>query len=328
MTDEEKPVKRTKTIDEIFCKSCGEPIKKEAEICPHCGVLNEALKSKNKSVDNKNWFKKSKIAQVVTLFFIVVFIIGFIDGYTNSTSNFLSGNTDLIYTQNTADMVLTIEDMPSKWHDRGTNPTLYGKNASSSFINTRGLLPTTFGCKVSKYDSIEESKTVYQKIYADFKTETPMADFMRVDIGQSSYCAEYGGGLKEETVFRKGNIVVEITSSLGTSTIKYAKIVHNKIDPDQGHVETVSPIQPIQTEISENVYNLKVGSSIDIDDGNKFSAIEIDNDGTEVFVELIKNDGKVDTIVLNVGSQWDTNGYRIEIISINQSENSIDFLLS
>jgi len=239
ITDEEKPVKRTKPLDEVFCRSCGEPIKKEAEICHHCGVRNEALKSKNKSVDNKNWFEKSKIAQVVTLIFIVVFIIGFMYGFTNPIFNFSSGNTDLIYTQNTADMVLTIEDMPSKWYDSGTNPTLYGKNASSSFINTRGFLPTTLGCKVSKYDSIEESKTAYQKIYTAFKTETPMADFVSVDIGQSSYCAEHGGGLKEETVFRKGNIVVKIKSSLGTSTIKYAKIVHNKIDPNQGHIETV-----------------------------------------------------------------------------------------
>ncbi len=47
-----------------------------------------------------------------------------------------------------------------------------------------------------------------------------------------------------------------------------------------------------------------------------------------MLVELIKNDGQVDSIVLNVGSKWDTNGYIIEIISINQSENSIDFLLS
>lgn len=32
---------RKKGADEIFCRTCGEPIKKEAEICPHCGVRNE-----------------------------------------------------------------------------------------------------------------------------------------------------------------------------------------------------------------------------------------------------------------------------------------------
>lgn len=29
----------------MFCRSCGEPIKKEAEICPHCGVRNNDVKA-------------------------------------------------------------------------------------------------------------------------------------------------------------------------------------------------------------------------------------------------------------------------------------------
>lgn len=32
---------REKAHDEIFCRSCGAPIKKKAEICPECGVANE-----------------------------------------------------------------------------------------------------------------------------------------------------------------------------------------------------------------------------------------------------------------------------------------------
>lgn len=32
---------KQKGADEIFCRSCGEPIKREAEICPNCGVRNE-----------------------------------------------------------------------------------------------------------------------------------------------------------------------------------------------------------------------------------------------------------------------------------------------
>lgn len=36
---------KEKAADEIFCRSCGEPIKKEAEICPHCGVRNEEASS-------------------------------------------------------------------------------------------------------------------------------------------------------------------------------------------------------------------------------------------------------------------------------------------
>jgi uncharacterized membrane protein len=37
--------KKTKGLDEIYCRSCGEVIKKEAEICPHCGVRNMPAKS-------------------------------------------------------------------------------------------------------------------------------------------------------------------------------------------------------------------------------------------------------------------------------------------
>jgi hypothetical protein len=31
---------REKSADEVFCRSCGESIKEEAEICPECGVRN------------------------------------------------------------------------------------------------------------------------------------------------------------------------------------------------------------------------------------------------------------------------------------------------
>jgi ribosomal protein L37E len=33
--------KREKAADEVFCRSCGEAIKQEAEICPSCGVRNK-----------------------------------------------------------------------------------------------------------------------------------------------------------------------------------------------------------------------------------------------------------------------------------------------
>lgn len=29
------------SVDEMYCRTCGEIIKREAEICPHCGVRNE-----------------------------------------------------------------------------------------------------------------------------------------------------------------------------------------------------------------------------------------------------------------------------------------------
>lgn len=33
--------KRSKGTDEMFCRSCGDAIKKKAEICPNCGVRNQ-----------------------------------------------------------------------------------------------------------------------------------------------------------------------------------------------------------------------------------------------------------------------------------------------
>lgn len=43
---------REKGADEIFCRSCGEPIKAQAEICPHCGVRNQG--ADRVSVSNTN----------------------------------------------------------------------------------------------------------------------------------------------------------------------------------------------------------------------------------------------------------------------------------
>jgi hypothetical protein len=35
-------VARTKAADEVFCTACGAAIKREAELCPECGVRNDA----------------------------------------------------------------------------------------------------------------------------------------------------------------------------------------------------------------------------------------------------------------------------------------------
>lgn len=44
-----KTNKRQKGADEVFCRSCGEAIKKEAEICPHCGVRQKGMSHHGKS---------------------------------------------------------------------------------------------------------------------------------------------------------------------------------------------------------------------------------------------------------------------------------------
>lgn len=52
-----------KGADEVFCSSCGEPIKKQAEICPHCGVRQETASSTGSSEKNPG------IAAVASFFF-------------------------------------------------------------------------------------------------------------------------------------------------------------------------------------------------------------------------------------------------------------------
>lgn len=38
---------RSAAHDEVFCSSCGESIKREAEVCPHCGVRQTAASGSN-----------------------------------------------------------------------------------------------------------------------------------------------------------------------------------------------------------------------------------------------------------------------------------------
>jgi TM2 domain-containing membrane protein YozV len=38
-----------KGLDEVYCQSCGEPIKAEAEVCPHCGVRQSGSSSEEKN---------------------------------------------------------------------------------------------------------------------------------------------------------------------------------------------------------------------------------------------------------------------------------------
>jgi TM2 domain-containing membrane protein YozV len=55
---------REKATDEAFCSSCGAVIKKEAEICPKCGVRQR----KQNSEVSSNW---------LTLFLLSFFLGGF-----------------------------------------------------------------------------------------------------------------------------------------------------------------------------------------------------------------------------------------------------------
>lgn len=52
---------RTKKEDEVFCRSCGRTIKREAEHCPHCGVQNaaQAVGNQRQSPSSSNHQRRS-----------------------------------------------------------------------------------------------------------------------------------------------------------------------------------------------------------------------------------------------------------------------------
>jgi TM2 domain-containing membrane protein YozV len=71
---------RTKAADEMFCPSCGEIIKKEAQICVKCGV---AVKGTKKVGDNVS--EKSRlVAFLLCTFFGVLGVHRFYVGKTGS----------------------------------------------------------------------------------------------------------------------------------------------------------------------------------------------------------------------------------------------------
>jgi len=55
---------REKQADEIFCRSCGEAIKKEAEICPNCGVRNKQATSDKPSTTHDPSQYKTTVSDV------------------------------------------------------------------------------------------------------------------------------------------------------------------------------------------------------------------------------------------------------------------------
>lgn len=67
-----------KQLDEIFCRSCGKPIKKEVEICPYCGVRQKADKKKK---------SKKKIFIIIGALIFIFIIVGKIANNSDNTSS-------------------------------------------------------------------------------------------------------------------------------------------------------------------------------------------------------------------------------------------------
>ncbi|WP_220222400.1 hypothetical protein [Haloplanus salinus] len=62
--------------DEVYCTSCGEPIKKEAEICPECGVKNKAGTSSSSTNFESSGIVGSDGGRIISWVAGVFFLIG------------------------------------------------------------------------------------------------------------------------------------------------------------------------------------------------------------------------------------------------------------
>lgn len=73
---------RTKAVDEIFCSSCGAIIKKEAEICPKCGVRQKVAVV---TTDPADVSKRSRlVASLLCFFFGIIGVHRFYCGKITS----------------------------------------------------------------------------------------------------------------------------------------------------------------------------------------------------------------------------------------------------
>lgn len=59
--------RKTKSADEVFCRSCGEPIKREAELCPNCGVRNREKGSRKIKSNSRNKTQNRSISAIEEL---------------------------------------------------------------------------------------------------------------------------------------------------------------------------------------------------------------------------------------------------------------------
>jgi RNA polymerase subunit RPABC4/transcription elongation factor Spt4 len=80
MVEEQIQERKVKGLDEIFCRTCGAIIKKQAEICPHCGVRNlPSTTSYTKRHDpnlhptsvSENWYYGVIISTILWIFVVL-----------------------------------------------------------------------------------------------------------------------------------------------------------------------------------------------------------------------------------------------------------------
>jgi hypothetical protein len=139
-------------------------------------------------------------------------------------------NTDVVYTQSPSELVLNTTDLPEGWTVDSTNLNAHdgavgGESANSNFIKVVGSSALVLSCQVNKYSSVIDAKSEYQTMYNSAIKSTSVGHPI---FGQEAYSKIDPSGQIESTIFRKGNIIAEVTC-MGAHTFDYAIIMDGKI---------------------------------------------------------------------------------------------------
>jgi hypothetical protein len=206
--------------------------------CNKCGLaLEKPQETKEKNNENPKEIKKSNapksvlksVGKILILLFILTIVfglVGMIFGTNTSNSPATSNNNNApIYTQNPSEIVLTLSDLPEGWHGSGS-PAVEGDSAKSSFV-LPGLSVQSINCNVTKYPTIPDAASQYQVMLNEVSSTTNVG---HPSIGDEAYGEHIETQMSyvDSTVFRKGNIIVQVRC-LGIDSIDFAKIVDRKI---------------------------------------------------------------------------------------------------
>lgn len=84
-----------KSADEVFCRSCGEAIKKEAEVCPNCGVRNTDSSHSRRAPANTTTYGPQRSKNWWVGIAVSVFLWIAIGAFSYSALNSLAGSPSL-----------------------------------------------------------------------------------------------------------------------------------------------------------------------------------------------------------------------------------------
>ena len=196
-----------KQPDEIFCHSCGKPIKMEAEICPFCGVRQK--------ISNKKKGSKKKILIVIGILISIIIILK------------IANNPDNISSEETK---IEQENLKNKANELLAKLEVKKDDfQNTAFVNSKSFYHYDNSTAVSMYFAIDIEK---------YKIENRVLKVSQVSKGNSGQLGKYevtflsdGNTYKKDLVFssyRNGfdnnyNFYEVREATMGTDFIDYMR---------------------------------------------------------------------------------------------------------